>query len=511
VINIENQLISQSPQDAVNRIGALIVGAKFRPFEMDHVAYPLAEFGDACYIVDRKNNIYQSIVTDVNFQFFGYTTLKCTAESPLRNSSKYSSNATNAIVKARQETKQQISTYDLAVQQLTNLITQSFGVYKSEEVLEDGSVIYYMHNKPTLAESKTIWKMTADAFAVSTDGGQTWNAGLDADGNAVVNVLSAIGINAEWIQAKDLQAIGATIGGWKISSGQIYKSIDLYPNMTASGLANVGADDPVQRWVWMRSPKDVNTPVFYIGYMKKSDYLGGKDLVYPIFSAKADGTVIANTFSSTNANITGGSISIKSKTQEFQPIILSGDDGQVLKMGPYSLWIENGKNFVHILNGYIGVGMVNGSTYSDKCSLSSNGMITSQYTYDSTTAYAANVYISNNGMFQRSASSSKRYKTDITDNIPDILNPRNLYDVPVKSFRYKDGYLHDGDPREKKATIGLIVEDLEKSYPDAVQYDGEGRPEMWNSNILIPAMLKLIQEQNKRLEKLEQIIEKGGG
>lgn len=63
---------------------------------------------------------------------------------------------TKAVVKARKQTQRQLSAYDLAVQQLTNLMTQSFGVFKSEEVLEDGSIIYYMHNKPERATSSTM-------------------------------------------------------------------------------------------------------------------------------------------------------------------------------------------------------------------------------------------------------------------------------------------------------------------------------------------------------------------
>lgn len=107
---------------------------------------------------------------------------------------------------ARKNTEKQLTEYDKAVQMLTSLITQSFGVFKTEETLEDGSAIYYLHNKPTLGESQTIWKMTAGAFSVSSDGGRTWNAGMDAEGHAVVNVLSAVGINAGWIKAGSLSA-----------------------------------------------------------------------------------------------------------------------------------------------------------------------------------------------------------------------------------------------------------------------------------------------------------------
>jgi hypothetical protein len=102
-------------------------------------------------------------------------------------------------------------------------MAQSFGVFKTQEVLEDSSIVSYLHDAPTLEKSKTIWKMTRDAFAVSTDGGKTWNAGLDASGNVLVNVLSTIGIEASWINVQNLNALSSNIGGWKINQNAIYK------------------------------------------------------------------------------------------------------------------------------------------------------------------------------------------------------------------------------------------------------------------------------------------------
>ena len=118
---------------------------------------------------------------------------------------------------------QKTSQYRIAEQQLTSLLAQSFGVFKTEEVLEDGSTVSYMHDKPTLEASTNIWKMTGDAFAVSSDGGKTWNAGLDVSGNAIMNILSVIGINASWINADNLTAVSANLGGWEIRNNAIYK------------------------------------------------------------------------------------------------------------------------------------------------------------------------------------------------------------------------------------------------------------------------------------------------
>lgn len=109
--------------------------------------------------------------------------------------------------------------------QVTSLLAQSFGVFKSTEILPDGSSIVYLHDKPIRGESMTIWKMTADAFAVSTDGGNTWRAGMDSSGNAFLNILSVVGLEASWIHADNLSAISANLGGWIIDNEAIVKEV----------------------------------------------------------------------------------------------------------------------------------------------------------------------------------------------------------------------------------------------------------------------------------------------
>lgn len=151
---------------------------------------------------------------------------------------------------------------------------------------------------------------------------------------------------------------------------------------------------------------------------------------------------------------------------------------------------------------YTGDTPLDGNT--PKAMMTSDGQIISQYAYNNTTTDGANVNVWANGLLRRAASSSRRYKKDITTQLPDGLNPERLYDLPICSFRYRKGYLKKDDPREDKDIIGLIVEELEEIYPIAVNHDAKGRPEMWNAQILIPAMLKLIQEQNERIKKLEE-------
>lgn len=207
-------------------IGSKIIGRRFRPLSINCQSNPCMESGDCACVTDRKQRTYFTVICSTTFVFGGLQTVECAAETPTeKNYTKYGAQ-TKLLEKADQNTKRKMSSYEIAVRHLTDLMTQSLGVFKSEEVQEDGSVIYYMHNKPERADSSVLWKMTADALAVSTDGGNTWNAGIDVDGNAVVNILNVIGINADWIKTGHISADmiqGGTLvmGGEKNRSGSI--------------------------------------------------------------------------------------------------------------------------------------------------------------------------------------------------------------------------------------------------------------------------------------------------
>ena len=47
--------------------------------------------------------------------------------------------------------------------------------------------------------------MTAEAWGVSTDGGNTWNGGMTVDGDTVVRILDAVGVRANWIQTGEFK------------------------------------------------------------------------------------------------------------------------------------------------------------------------------------------------------------------------------------------------------------------------------------------------------------------
>ena len=216
VLSIENALASGQEEHTAALIGQKIVGLQFRPFSGDHISYPLAEFGDLALVIDRKQNVYRTVLTDVNFVYYGFTSLKCSADSPLRNSSKYYGNEVKAIVEARQNTEKQLSEYDKNVQIMTSILANSMGMFTTVKKTESGGEIIYQHDKPTLEESQKIWKKSEDGFLVSSDGGETWNAGMDSSGNAFLNVLSVVGFYFDWAKGGTL-----TLGGYDNQRGTL--------------------------------------------------------------------------------------------------------------------------------------------------------------------------------------------------------------------------------------------------------------------------------------------------
>lgn len=205
VLELENELIdSDQLQTVANIIGEQIVGARFRNLEGDLVYNPLVEFGDMVYTYDRLGNKYLTPLTDVSGNVGGLTTVKTQADDPIRGSSDFYGNSTKAIVAARQMVQKETSAREEAIRRLAETLNSSSGLYMTQELQQDGSIVYYMHNKATMAESNIIWKLTAEAFAVSTDGGKTYPYGFAVTGELITRLLYAEGINADYINAGTL-------------------------------------------------------------------------------------------------------------------------------------------------------------------------------------------------------------------------------------------------------------------------------------------------------------------
>ena len=232
VLELENNLLSDSDLGTVaSWIGGNLVGARFRNLQGDLIYNPLLEFGDMSYSFDRNGNKYLTPITNVSSPLNGITTVKTQADDPIRNSSTYMSEATKALVEARQLVKDERTEREKAVERLANTLKESGGLYMTEDPQDDGSVIYYMHNKPTLEESDIVWKLTAEAIGISTDGGKTYPYGFTVTGEMITRLLYAEGINASYINA------GALIV--RDTNGKIIFSADIDNNQIVIDGASV--------------------------------------------------------------------------------------------------------------------------------------------------------------------------------------------------------------------------------------------------------------------------------
>lgn len=131
---------------------------------------------------------------------------------------KAKANLNSIINEVVSETKQSIQDnsnfLESQLNEMSSLIINGLGLHKT--YVEDGQGGYrmYLHNKSTLAESDTQYIFTSEGFLVSTDYGQTFNAGFDSQGNAILNSLATIALKA-------LEINGGTITGTIINGGTL--------------------------------------------------------------------------------------------------------------------------------------------------------------------------------------------------------------------------------------------------------------------------------------------------
>ncbi len=200
VLELENPLWLGKETTGLALAGATVIGQSIRKFEGEYVGYPIAEFMDTVDVVDRKGNHYRSVLTDIEFVFCGGTALSCSAQGAVRNSSRYISAEAKTLIEARRLILAEKTARETAVSNLAERLTAAGGLYSTAQEQEDGSTIYYLHDKPTLAESQNVMKLTADVIGFSTDGGETYPFGFAVTGEMIMGIIQAEGIEADWVR-----------------------------------------------------------------------------------------------------------------------------------------------------------------------------------------------------------------------------------------------------------------------------------------------------------------------
>lgn len=196
----DNPLIPYGKASEVaTRVGQHVVGMRFRPFDISAIGSPAYEAGDPILIVDAKQNIFRSYITSLKYKAGSYEMFACNAKTPSRNSASGYSAATKNIIQLRNELKKETTAREQAIANLANKIGANAGMFMTVEVAANGGKVYYMHDQTTVEQSQYVWKMTADAIAISVDGGKTYSYGLDVDGNAILERIYTVGLDADYI------------------------------------------------------------------------------------------------------------------------------------------------------------------------------------------------------------------------------------------------------------------------------------------------------------------------
>lgn len=225
VISIENNelIAGGAGKQIVGWLGEQLIGFRFRRASISHASDPTIEAGDVGFFTDRKQHTYPIVISSTIFTTGGSQTTTSSAETPARNSAARYSAETKNYVDYRRGIEKERTDREKALEALKDRMDNASGLFTTEEVQPDGSTIFYMHDKPSLEESSIVWKMTAEAFAVSTDGGETYNAGMTVDGDTIVRILTAVGVNADWLKtgAFRVEKNGRTMVNMDIDTGVV--------------------------------------------------------------------------------------------------------------------------------------------------------------------------------------------------------------------------------------------------------------------------------------------------
>lgn len=249
VISIENNDLIKggAGEIIVGWLGEQLIGFRFRKASVSHASNPTIEAGDVGFLTDRKQNTYRIVISSTRFSTGGSQTTSSRAENPARNTAARFSAQTKNYVDYRKDIEKERTDREIALEQLKDRIDNSSGLFTTAVRQPDGSDIFYMHNKPILTESDIVWKMTAEAFAVSTDGGKTYNAGLTVDGDLITRILTTVGVNADWIKtgALRIEKNGKTMVNMDFDTGEVdmvVKSFSLTSGDTIDSIAKEEAD-----------------------------------------------------------------------------------------------------------------------------------------------------------------------------------------------------------------------------------------------------------------------------
>ena len=595
-----NGLIQENPQVVIDTLYVSLKDFSYRPYEATIKPAPYLYPMDRISYKDSKGITHNTIVTNVNFVMNQSTEIAGKGETTQNES--YDKN--NGLTKQqatiletiRKKVENSLSSREQATLEMNRLLANSLGLYMTGVKQDNGSTKYYFHDGETLETSNIIYTFQANGFAWTKNwnkGEPVWEYGVTKDGNAVLQMLAAYKLTADYIEAGSItadkiatdykesvtteieekiddklvdystktdmesaikqQADSITLTVSKNIS-EIYETKEDAESKYNSALTAAG-EDATAKVKQALVDAGINTDSKLKSYSTTTEMNSAIKLAADNITATVSKTYVTNatfesglsdTLETANNNVTERLKSYSTTTEMNSAIKQSADsitstvskkvgtDEIISKINQSaeSVTIHASKiNFNGLVtaNKYFQI-KTDGSFIAKKGTIGNftitNGKISTGY---ATLSMRSHAFIFDGGLEIRAgtstfsdgsdafkvfnlshvtsgghmvfakdgatvaylSSSSKRYKDHIADMT--LEEAQKILDIPVIWFKYKDGYLNKTDWLNGKKLPGFYAEDVYSCFPQATQLNENGEPEDWNFRVIIPAMLRLIQ------------------
>ncbi len=203
VVNVSgNPFVTHDVQTVAEALYGHLGGFTYTPFSATTIPMPHLWPLDVVTFTDSQGVSHRTIITDTTFTVNRNTKLAGKGETSVKKGWASADPLTRReqiiIEELKRAQNEAQNAQTQATLDLNRLISNSLGLYFTAETVADGSTVYYMHDKETLAESQTIYTMTATGIAWTdagwNDGDPVWQSGVTAAGDALFRRLSAEGV-----------------------------------------------------------------------------------------------------------------------------------------------------------------------------------------------------------------------------------------------------------------------------------------------------------------------------
>ena len=444
----------------------------------------------------------------------------CGAESPGKNSSSKLSAITKAIVKSRRQLNAEKTIREQLIEDMQQQIANGSGLYFTR-IATGSSEIIYGHDKPLLADSKVVMKLSTAGISMTgdytgDDSTTTWY-GATFDGTWLANIISTMQLFFDYAHGGTL-----TLGGQGNGNG-VLEVYDANNNLIGQW-DNTGADitgtiaNKVRVAIWRNTSVDhYGDAIFEITGCSAQTYREGM-LCGLIGQAPTLNAGNYNNFFVDDK----GELYILGAYKLNLGLYYNINDERDINLSsliimehranyPYNTrtWVKTKTYFSSGIELSTGAGIYpnasnSGASFEFRSSNNEwSTYITGKNFYLNTGAYA----YYNGNVIAVVSSSSKRYKHNIKQLSAD-RDAHKLLELPIVEFEWNDDHTLQYADMKGKVIPGIIAEDVAKIYPSAVIHDQEtGEIESWDERRIIPGMLALIQEQDKKIKDQEAEIE----